>query len=298
MEDYSFQIPVLPQEVLDGIPRKHLDIPYASASPNQKLDIYLPEGGETPYPTIIHFHGGAFALGTKRDINLQPMLRGLQKGYAVCSVEYRLSGEVRFPALIYDAKAAIRFLRAHAEEYQLDPSRFAAWGPSAGGYIVGMLGTTVGIPAFEDLSMGNAEFSSAVQAVVDWCGPCGDFCRMDGQIRENGVGLADHDDPNSPESRLLGHAIQDMQELSRLAAPYVHAHRNVPPFLIHHGEADPVVPVQQSMALANAIEAAAGSERVTLYTFPGKGHHGEPWYEEEALSDGVFVFLDCVLQHG
>lgn len=295
MQDYSFRIPLLPDAALAAIPKKHLDIAYASQSPNQILDLCLPEG-PGPFPLIVHFHGGAFALGTKRDANLAPMLRGIARGYAVASVEYRMSGEARFPALVYDAKAAIRFLRANAEKYRLDPARFAAWGPSAGGYIAAMLGATNSNPSFEDLAMGNAHASSEVQAVVDWCGPAGDFCRMDGEIRENGVGVADHDDPNSPESRILGCAIQKVRELSRLAAPCTHVGKDAPPFLIHHGEADPVVPVQQSRTLAAAIAAQAGPERVRLVTFPGRGHHGEPWFDEPAMSDAVFDFLDGALR--
>ena len=295
MQDYSFKIPLLPGAALAAIPEKHLDIAYASQSGSQTLDVYLPEA-PGPFPLIVHFHGGAFALGTKRDANLTPMLRGLARGYAVASVEYRMSGEARFPALVYDAKAALRFLRANAEKYRLDPVRFAAWGPSAGGYIAAMLGATNFNLSFEDLTMGNEGFSSAVQAVVDWCGPAGDFCRMDEEIRENGVGKADHDDPDSPESRLLGCAIQKVRELSRLAAPHTHATKYAPPFLIHHGEADPVVPVQQSRTLAAAIAAQAGPERVRLVTFPGRGHHGEPWFDEPAMSDAVLDFLDEVLR--
>lgn len=296
MEDYTFQIPLLPQAVLDGIPRKQLDIAYAGDSPNQKLDLYFPEEGRAPHPLILHFHGGAFAIGTKRDDNLEPMLRARTRGYAVASVEYRMSGEARFPALVYDAKAAIRFLRARADAWQLDPARFAVWGPSAGGYLAAMLGASNGNPAFESLEMGNAGQSSDVQAVVDWCGPAGDFCLMDAQIQENGVGKADHDDPDSPESRILGHAIQEVRELSRLAAPCTHVHPQVPPFLIHHGEADGVVPVQQSRRLAEAIARVAGEDRVTLRTFPGKGHHGEPWYHEPRLTEEVLDFLDAALQ--
>jgi acetyl esterase/lipase len=293
MQDYSFKIPLLPEAALNAIPEKHLDVPYAALSASQILDLYLPEG-PGPFPLIVHFHGGAFALGTKRDVNLIPMLRGLARGYAVASVEYRLSGEARFPALIYDAKAAIRFLRANAAKYRLDPARFAAWGPSAGGYIAAMLGATSGNPSFEDLTMGNESASSAVQAAVDWCGPAGDFCRMDEEIRANGVGQPDHDDPDSPEARLLGCAIQKVKELSRLASPCAHVTPSVPPFLIHHGEADPVVPVQQSRTLAAAIAAQAGPQRVRLVTFPGRGHHGEPWFDEPAISDAVFGFLDGV----
>jgi len=294
MEEPNFQIPRLAQSILDAIPRKILDMPYAQQSESQKLDLYFPECGRKPYPLVVHFHGGAFMFGTKRDDNLRPMLRSLDHGYALASVEYRLSGEARFPALVYDCKAAIRFLRANAEVFDIDAGKIAVWGPSAGGYLAAMMGATQGSPAFEDLSMGNGKVSSDIQAVVDWCGPAGDFCLMDAQIRQNGLGVADHDDPLSPESRLLGHAIQKVRELSRLAAPATHIHKNIPPFLIHHGQADETVPVQQSEELAKRIAAVAGAEKVHLHTFAGKGHHGQPWYDNICLTDEIFAFLKSV----
>lgn len=297
MDTPGMTIHRLPQEILNGIERKLLDVPYANQSDAQKMDIYYPASGEGPFPVIVHFHGGAFLFGTRRDINLIPMLRALERGYMLVSVEYRLSGEARFPALVYDCKAAIRYLRAHAQELGVDPERIAAWGPSAGGYLAAMIGTTGGNPAFEDLSMGNSAYSSSVQAVVDWCGPAGDFCLMDAQIRAQGIGMDDHDDPLSPESRLMGCAIQEVPQLCRLAAPATHVHQDVPPFLIHHGEADGTVPCAQSLMLAEAIRRSAGDDRVTLHTFPGRGHHGEPWYDEPAMTDEVFEFLDRHLKH-
>ena len=298
MENPGFKIPLLPQNELDAVENKILDIPYASQSETQKLDLYFPEDIAKPCPLIIHFHGGAFLFGTRRDDNLRPMLRALQHGYALASVEYRLSGEARFPALVYDCKAAIRFLRANAKEYGIQPDQIVVWGPSAGGYLAAMIGTTQGNPAFEDLSMGNEYVSSDVQAVIDWCGPAGDFCMMDDQIRENGYGVADHDHPLSPESRLLGHAIQEVQELSMLAAPITHVSKNIPPFMIHHGKSDEIVPVQQSVALAKRIEEVAGPEKVILHVFEGKGHHGQPWYDDPSLTNEIFSFLDHVFSGG
>jgi len=288
MEDPKIVIPLLPQSTLDTIKHKYLDVPYCEESAAQVLDIYLPET-KGPYPVIVHFHGGAFMFGTQRDINLVPMLRGLDKGFAIISVSYRMSGEARFPAMIYDAKAAIRFIRANAFHYDLDTEKIGVWGPSAGGYIVSMLGATNDESVFEDLNMGNASFSSNVQVVVDWCGPSGNFLEMDPAIRDNGFGDADHNDPLSPESRFMGAPITTIPELVKLASPCTHLKRNLPVFLIQHGEADPIVPVQQSIAFADAIIAAKG--QVILETFSGKGHHGNPWYEEEVMSDRVFEFF-------
>lgn len=119
----------LPQAVLDSIARKQLGVAYCTDSPMQILDLYYPDQpSEGPYPLIIHTHGGAFANGDQRENNLEPMLRGLKRGFAVASIQYRRSREALFPAQVYDAKAAVRFLRASAEEYGLEPDRFAAWG--------------------------------------------------------------------------------------------------------------------------------------------------------------------------
>lgn len=291
MEEPNFSIPTLPLSILGSYTQKYFDIAYAAQSYAQRLDLYFPNDKPGPYPLIVHFHGGAFMFGTKRDINLLPILRSLDQGYALASVEYRLSGEARFPALVYDCKAAIRYLRAHASALNIDPDMFIAWGPSAGGYLAAMMGVTGGNPAFEDLSMGNPEVSSQVQAVVDWCGPTGDFCLMDNQVRTNGIGAADHDHSLSPESRLLGCAIQRVRELSRLAAPITHVGESVPPFLIQHGEADGIVPFQQSIDFADRIARIAGKNRVTLRTYVGKGHHGEPWFDYPDITDEVFKFL-------
>lgn len=297
MDRPGFMIPPLPQERLDAIKSKFLDVPYACESPSQVLDIFLPEDGMKPCPVILHIHGGAFLFGTQRDEHLGAVLRGLERGYAVVSVQYRMSGEARFPALVWDCKAAVRWVRAHASEYGLDGGHIAAWGPSAGGYVAAMLGVTSGAPnpAFENPKQGNREYSSDVQAVVDWCGPAGGFLTMDAELRANGVGCPDHGEADSPESRLMGAKLDHISELAILAAPYRYAHKDMPPFIIIHGEADGTVPVQQSRTLAAAIAEAAGEARVVLKTYPGKGHHGEPWYEEREIGDICLDFLDRVL---
>ena len=105
----------------DHIKRKWLDIAYASLSPAQKLDIYLPDEGDGPFPVIVSVHGGAFKFGDKADGQLTPMLEGLKRGYAVVSINYRMSGEALFPKNIHDVKAAIRWVRANAKQYSFNP---------------------------------------------------------------------------------------------------------------------------------------------------------------------------------
>ena len=120
---------------VSGVTRKWLDVPYAPDSPSQVLDIYLPEEGEGPFPTYIFLHGGAFIVGDKRDVQFLLAAEGVNRGYAVVSVEYRRALESKAPNALYDVKSAVRFLRAHAAEYRLDPDRAALMGYSAGGHI-------------------------------------------------------------------------------------------------------------------------------------------------------------------
>src|SRR5512136_2891958 len=119
---------LLPPADVSHIPRKWLDLPYAALSPSQKLDIYLPDEGNGPYPVIVYIHGGAFAIGEKRSIEVMTYLKALAYGYAVVAVDYRLSGEAVFPAGLQDVKAAIRWVRANGTQYLLDGDRIAAWG--------------------------------------------------------------------------------------------------------------------------------------------------------------------------
>ena len=153
------------------VSQRSLDIPYANLSSAEKLDVYLPNAGTGPFPVIVAIHGGAFMMGDKADGQLTPMLEGLNRGYAVVSVNYRLSSEAAAPAQINDVKAAIRWVRANAAQCNLDPDRIAAWGGSAGGYLAALAGTSGDVAALEDLSQGNPGQSSRVQAVVDLVRP-------------------------------------------------------------------------------------------------------------------------------
>ncbi len=293
-------IPPVDQAYLDAIQKKYLDVPYAGQSGAQKLDIYYPdeEPKKEGYPVLVYFHGGGFELGSKRDEDVEPMLRAVNYGYVLVAADYRLAAEAHFPAALYDAKAVIRFLRANAEKYGLDANRIGAWGPSAGGWIVSMLGTTAGNPAFEDPDMGNAGYDSSVQAVMDWCGPCGNFLDLDAQQEALGrtTGPHPHCDPNSPESHFMGAPIRTIPELCRLASPLTYVHRDVPPFYIIHGTADEAVCVEQSRQLYQALVEKAGPEKAQIYFGEGLGHHGSLWYTGQDITDRCMAFFDSVLK--
>jgi acetyl esterase/lipase len=237
------------------------DVAYvANGHPRQKLDLYLPFGVKKP-PLVILIHGGAFKFGSKEGEHAGPFL---DQGYAVASLNYRLSGDAIFPAQIEDCKAAVRWLRAKALEYGYDPDHFAAFGSSAGGHLAAMLGTTGGVQKFDVGE--NLGVSSRVQAVVDNFGPT-DFLQMDDhRLPEGQV----HNRPDSPESELIGGNLQDNKDKAARANPITYISTDCPPFLVIHGDRDALVPHHQSELLVAALKKAGVP--VTFYTVKGGGH--------------------------
>ena len=291
MNESFFQIP---KADVSNIHRKWLDLPYANLSPVQKLDIYLPGEGDGPFPIILHIHGGGFAIGDKRDIHVLPFLKGLERGYAVVSVNYRLSGEAIFPAGLQDIKAAIRWLRANSEHYHIDGNRIAAWGGSSGGNYAAMVSLTDQVNELDDLNLGNTEYPCNVQAAVDWFGPT-DFLKMDEQLYESGFGPSDHGKADSPESRYLGARLSDVPLKVDLANPMTYIHKHMPPILIQHGSLDTMVPVQQSIMFAEKLGKYVSRDRFEFDILEGAGH-GDPLFETEENMNRVFSFLDKSLR--
>jgi len=277
----------------DHVKRKYLDVPYASLSPAQKLDVYLPDEGEGPFPVIVSIHGGAFMGGDKAEMQVLPMLEGLKRDYAVVAVNYRLSWEATFPACVHDVKAAVRWVRANANRYHFDPDRIAAWGGSAGAYLAAMLGTSAGVSESEDLSLGNPDQPSHVQAVVAWFGPT-NFLKMDGYLAERGLppepGM-EHSGANSPESLLLGRQITEIPDRVRAANPETYITPAAPSFFLQHGTKDPVVPVQMSINFAEKLEKVLGKNQVQLELLEG-AEHGDPRFESAENVKKVLDFLD------
>ncbi len=226
----------------------------------QKLDLYVPKSAQQ-LPLIIWVHGGAFHAGSKDD---WIPAEYLAEGYAVASINYRLSQHALFPAQIEDCKAAVRWLRAHADMYNLDAERFGAWGASAGGHLVAMLGTTCETRKFDVGA--HPDVSSQVQAVVDYFGPT-DFLQMDAHRLPEGMM---HDTPDSPESELVGGPIQENRKKVAAASPITYVTPKAPPFLIVHGDCDPLVPYHQSVLLETALKQAGVP--VSFYTAKGQGH--------------------------
>lgn len=227
----------------------------------QKLDLYLPppSEGSAPLPLIVCVHGGAWLAGSKENC---PAAQYLMYGFAAASINYRLSQHAIFPAQIEDCKAAIRFLRTNAKNYNIDPNHIGVFGSSAGGHLVALLGTTGDVNDFDKGP--NLNVSSKVQAVCDFFGPT-DFTKM-----SDFEGEMDHDAPDSPESKLIGGPVQENKEACKRANPITYISKNDPPFLICHGDKDMTVPHNQSVLLNDALKKAGVN--VIFHTVKGGGH--------------------------
>lgn len=258
--------PDAPPPVPAGV-TAHRDLAYVTnGHTRQKLDLYVPDNAATPLPLIVWIHGGGWASGSKS--GCPPLRAGFTaRGYAVASLDYRLSGDAIFPAQVEDCKAALRWLRAHAKQYNLDPDHIGVWGSSAGGHLVAFLGTSGDTKEFDVGE--NLEFSSGVQAVGDYYGPT-DFVQMDAHAFP-GTRLI-HDSPTSPEARFIGGPIQDEANRPKVqrANPITYVTKNDAPFMIVHGDSDPAVPHHQSELLYAALVKAGVPVR--FITVKGGGH--------------------------
>jgi acetyl esterase/lipase len=264
----------------------HRDIQYVSnGHERQRLDLYVPADRAAPVPIIVWIHGGGWTSRSKYDAETHPFRNPLlENGFAVASINYRLSQHAAFPAQIQDAKAAVRWLRANAARYGLDPARISAVGWSAGGHLGALLGSSGGIREFEVGD--NLEKASAVRAVIAFY-PAVDFLQMD-QHRLPGGRV--HDDSTSEESRLIGGPIQERRELVKSANPVTYVTADDPPFFIIHGTRDLTVPYHQSQILTEALQTKGVP--VTLRTIDGGGHGG-PEFRTHALLREIIAFLSA-----
>ena len=249
--------------------RVHSGVPYAAVTGIRplELDLYLPSDGDTPVPSVIFLHGGGWRTGSRRMLGPayarvapDPFEQVAAAGIAVASVDYRLSGEARWPVQLHDAKAAVRWLRARGPESGIDPDRIAAWGESAGAHLALLLGLTG--PGM-DGDVGLLGPSTTVSAVAAWYAPS-DLGALPGDLGT---------DPAAPDSRealLLGAPLGSVPDLARAASPISYIGSDAPPILLLHGRDDRLIPCAQSERLSAALESAGAT--VDLDTYPGADH--------------------------
>lgn len=280
----------------------HKNLQYGSYPHEEKqkkllLDLYLPKTEPSQrLPVLIYIHGGGWREGSKEDC---PGELVAQRGYAIACISYRLSDVAIFPAQIRDAKKAVRWLRTNADKYSLDPNRFGAWGPSAGGHLSALLGTSAGVEALED----DLEPSSEVQAVCNWFG-VSDFTKVPPTFEEpltQAVWKKYRWEPwflyTAATHQVLGGPVSQNRELAALANPINYIDSSDPPFLIVHGEKDKIVPISQSEILAAALQEK-GVE-VTFIRLPNLTHtHASESGElfDPELIDMAVEFFDTHLK--
>ena len=237
-------------------PRVLKDVAYGPHKRN-KLDITIPQS-DKPLPLLIWVHGGGWAAGDKSGDN--PALLLMPQGYAVAAINYRLSQQAIYPAQLHDCQQAVRFLREHAKEYNLDPEHFGVWGASAGGHLVALLGTTSGVKELD--GQPDSKVSDKVQAVCDWFGPT-DLAK-----------LVPPDNADNVVAKLVGGPLGEKKKLAATADPVNYLDKNDAPLLIVHGTKDPLVPLKQSEYLNDAAKKAGVPSELIVIEGGGHGDGG------------------------
>lgn len=257
----------------------YTNLDYAgNGNSKQMLDLYIPSSASATNlsPLIIHIHGGAFLMGSKGSSEIPSFATFYNNGYVCADINYRLSTDSVWPAQVYDSKAAVRYLKAHALQYFIDTNKIAVIGESAGGYLVSMLGTTAGVASLEGLHLGNSNVTSRVHAVVDLFGPI-NFLTMDAEASVLGFTI-NTNSATSPESKLMGAAVQTIPEKVALANPTTYITNDDAAFFISAGSADMNIPYTQGQNFYNALVQIMGASNAVFELLSGAGHGGSVWH--------------------
>lgn len=269
----------LTQEKIKSIVNVTYSQPVSYFRKNIKLEMdILKPNREGKYPTVLFVPGGSFAHSYKENY-LQQRLEIAKAGYVVASMEYRTIPDGVFPQSLEDVKAAIRFLKANADEYGIDKGKIALMGESAGGYLVAMAGVTSGIADYDKGD--NLSENSDVQAVVDIYGVT-DFGEVDFEIE-------DIDECYKATFMSVKFWLNDVRNNVESTNPISYISQKTPPFLLMHGDADTLVlPNQTEMLHKALIEKGVDSKR---YIVPGAGHSDEYWFQPE-VTELIIDFLN------
>ena len=259
----------------------HKDLLFAAiGSRVLSLDLYLPADKDNP-PVIIWVHGGAWHSGSKDD----PPLDFLPFGYALASVEYRLSTEAKFPAQIKDIKAAIQWLRGHSDEYGFDADKIVVWGSSAGGHLAALVGTTNGVKEFDPDYGHHNDQNTDVQGIIDYFGPT-DFLTILDQSTPHGK------DVRMPAMALLfGEPVGQDSTILKLASPVFQVDTSDPPLFIAHGNQDIQVPINQTIELIKIYEK--NGLEVSFEILENAGHGGKEFHSD-GMKSKVLEFLQKI----
>jgi len=260
---------VAPPDVHAQSARTHTDVTYATVDGKDLgLDLYLPAGVPAP-ALVVWVHGGAWRSGTKA----KPPMLFVEGGMAMASLDFRQSGEARFPANVHDIKAAVRFLRAKASQYGYRPDRIAIAGSSSGGHLAVLVGVSNGQKELEGSVGAFLNQSSDVAAIVDYFG-ASNLTTILAQSTPHGLSV------RRPALELLLGALPDAEpSLARLASPVTHVDRGDPPLLIFHGDQDPQMPINQSHELQGAYEKAGLD--VSFDVVHGAAHGGDAFFSPD-----------------
>jgi acetyl esterase/lipase len=255
------------------------DLVFATVAGRElKLNLARPRG-EGRFPVVVCLHGGGWVGGDRQQME-QTIKALAARGFAAVSPDYRLAPHDVFPAQVEDCKAVVRWLRANASKWQLDPERIGVLGFAAGGHLACLLGVTAKSDGL-DGDGGNAECSSHVQAVVSFFGPT-DLARTDwdAEVRDKNL------------IPLLGGPLEERPDDYRKASPLNYVRKGAPPFLFVHGEQDKVVPLSHSLNLAEKLRAAGGSARVII--LEGEDHAPRGERLRTGLAEMIAFFEDTL----
>ena len=268
-----------------SIQNKVLNVEYGKVSERNKLDIYYPEDFDKnkKYPTVVFFHGGGFFKGDKGRYQLLGALQGIYNGYAVVSINYRLTVHAPYPAYMLDCAAALRFIKADGEKYNLDTDHVALWGESAGSFIAVVLGFIGERDSmFDDYSINEYKEKLHTNVVVDWYGPSGDPNTVDG-VKKNKYGFAGIKFPTQSDKKL------EMYCQAEGIEQYMD--EKSPALLIQHGTADEFVSIKNSENLCLMYKKHCNENKVEFDVFEGF-HHGVGEFTNDENIKHVYDFIN------
>lgn len=274
---------------------EYFDIKYDTLSNSQTLDLYLPkEESGSRFPLIVFIHGGGWFTGHKSDGQESAWVTLTNKGYAVASINYRLSTEAPHPAGIIDCKTAVRFLKGNAATYNIDPDRIAVAGDSSGGHYALMLALTMRNDDFEDLTRGFPEQNSDVQCAVAWY-PATDLSETMRTVQTGEYSGFGADFAWSNIERYVGKNITDTSDNTLISAsPVSYINKDMPPILLQHGNIDTICPIDQSERFYR-LAIKTGNDKVFFDTI-NNAEHGDKKFETEENMERIVNFLDEYLK--